>query len=168
MIFISHDIFCVDFHHKLTCEVNEILAFISHDVFCVVFHNKQKRQVNKVQVFISHDIFCVDFHHKQKCEVNEILAFISHDIFCIVFHHKQKREVNKILADIIKHMTPDRAFEDHYPRLQSVVIKILTHIRDFSQLFALVSMFSPNGGDQEGDFCYASALGEGSTESTHV
>ena len=50
----------------------------------------------------------------------------------------QKREVNKILADIIKHMTPDRAFEDHYSRLQSVVSKILTHMKDFSQVFALV------------------------------
>ena len=107
-------------------------------------------------IFISHAITPVD-----------TVIFISHGIFCVDFHHKQKREVNKILADIIKHMTPDRAFEDHYPRLQSVVIKILTYIRDFSQLFALVSMFSPGGGDQEGDFCYASAL-ERSTESTHV
>ena len=46
--------------------------------------------------------------------------------------------MNKILADIIKHMTPDRAFEDHYSRLQSVVSKILTHMKDFSQVFALV------------------------------
>ena len=146
----------------------DTVIFISHDTFCVDFHHKQKHEVNKILAFISHGIFGVDFHHKQKREVNEILAFISNDIFYVVFHHKQKREVNKILADIIKHMTPDRAFEDHYPRLQSVVIKILTHIRDFSQLFALVSMFSPGGGDQERDFCYASALGEGSTESTHV
>lgn len=31
----------------------------------------------------------------------------------------QKREVNTILADIIKHMTPDRAFEDAYPQVSS-------------------------------------------------
>lgn len=29
----------------------------------------------------------------------------------------QKREVNTVLADIIKHMTPDRAFEDAYPQV---------------------------------------------------
>lgn len=31
----------------------------------------------------------------------------------------QKREVNTVLADIIKHMTPDRAFEDAYPQVTS-------------------------------------------------
>uniref|UniRef100_A0A669FBM7 VPS35 endosomal protein-sorting factor-like n=1 Tax=Oreochromis niloticus TaxID=8128 RepID=A0A669FBM7_ORENI len=35
--------------------------------------------------------------------------------------HFTKREVNTILADIIKHMTPDRAFEDAYPQLQTVI-----------------------------------------------
>ncbi|KAK2097634.1 VPS35 endosomal protein-sorting factor-like [Saguinus oedipus] len=30
--------------------------------------------------------------------------------------HFTKREVNTILADVIKHMTPDRAFEDSYPQ----------------------------------------------------
>ena len=54
-------------------------------------------------------------------------------IFC------QKREVNTILNDIIKHLTPDRAFEDFYPQLQSVVSKILVHMTDFSLLFSLVS-----------------------------
>nr|KAG5704115.1 hypothetical protein BaRGS_009645 [Batillaria attramentaria] len=54
-----------------------------------------------------------------------------------VVKHFGKREVNKILADIIKHMTPDRAFEDHYGRLQSIVSKILTHMQDFSQVFSL-------------------------------
>lgn len=29
----------------------------------------------------------------------------------------QKREVNTVLADIIKHMTPDRGFEDAYPQV---------------------------------------------------
>ena len=48
--------------------------------------------------------------------------------------------MNTTLADIIKHMTPDRAFEDYYPQLQSVVSKILAHMHDFSLLFSLVSM----------------------------
>ena len=31
----------------------------------------------------------------------------------------QKREVNTVLADIIKHLTPDRAFEDAYPLVRT-------------------------------------------------
>uniref|UniRef100_A0A8C9S1S0 VPS35 endosomal protein-sorting factor-like n=1 Tax=Scleropages formosus TaxID=113540 RepID=A0A8C9S1S0_SCLFO len=48
-----------------------------------------------------------------------------------------KREVNTVLADIIKHMTPDRAFEDAYPQLQSVIRKILNYFHDFSVLFSM-------------------------------
>ncbi|KAF1374178.1 hypothetical protein PFLUV_G00246850 [Perca fluviatilis] len=51
--------------------------------------------------------------------------------------HFSKREVNTVLADIIKHMTPDRAFEDAYPQLQSVIRKILTYFHDFSVLFSM-------------------------------
>lgn len=29
----------------------------------------------------------------------------------------QKRDVNTVLADVIKHLTPDRAFEDAYPQV---------------------------------------------------
>ncbi|XP_030629505.1 VPS35 endosomal protein-sorting factor-like [Chanos chanos] len=51
--------------------------------------------------------------------------------------HFTKREVNTVLADIIKHMTPDRAFEDAYPQLQSVIKKILAYFHDFSVLFSM-------------------------------
>lgn len=51
--------------------------------------------------------------------------------------HFTKREVNTVLADIIKHMTPDRAFEDAYPQLQSVIQKIVTYFHDFSVLFSM-------------------------------
>nr|XP_015215436.1 PREDICTED: UPF0505 protein C16orf62 homolog [Lepisosteus oculatus] len=51
--------------------------------------------------------------------------------------HFTKREVNTVLSDIIKHMTPDRAFEDAYPQLQSVIRKILTYFQDFSVLFSM-------------------------------
>ena len=54
-----------------------------------------------------------------------------------VVKHFGKRETNTILADIIKHMTPDRAFEDYYPQLQSIVTKIMCHVTDFSMLFSL-------------------------------
>lgn len=48
-----------------------------------------------------------------------------------------KRELNTFLADIIKHMTPDRAYEDHYPQLQGIVSKILLHKKDLAELFGL-------------------------------
>ncbi|XP_062359251.1 VPS35 endosomal protein-sorting factor-like isoform X3 [Cinclus cinclus] len=56
--------------------------------------------------------------------------------------HFTKREVNTVLADIIKHMTPDRAFEDAYPQLQSVIHKVITYIYDFAVLFS-VEKFLP-------------------------
>ncbi|XP_067673421.1 VPS35 endosomal protein-sorting factor-like [Haliotis asinina] len=54
-----------------------------------------------------------------------------------VVKHFGKREVNTILADIIKHMTPDRVFEDFYPQMLSVVSKILAHQHNFTALFSL-------------------------------
>ncbi|XP_053715371.1 VPS35 endosomal protein-sorting factor-like [Synchiropus splendidus] len=51
--------------------------------------------------------------------------------------HFTKREVNTVLADIIRHMTPDRAFEDAYTQLQSVIRRILTYFNDFSVLFSM-------------------------------
>ncbi|XP_075575453.1 VPS35 endosomal protein-sorting factor-like isoform X5 [Pelecanus crispus] len=56
--------------------------------------------------------------------------------------HFTKREVNTVLADVIKHMTPDRAFEDAYPQLQSIIQKVITYIYDFSLLFS-VEKFLP-------------------------
>ncbi|XP_052791278.1 VPS35 endosomal protein-sorting factor-like [Mya arenaria] len=54
-----------------------------------------------------------------------------------IVKHFGKREVNTVLNDVIKHLTPDRVFEDFYPQLQSIVSKILVHMHDFSLLFAL-------------------------------
>lgn len=53
-------------------------------------------------------------------------------------------------------MTPDRAFEDFYPQLQSVVAKILVHVHDFSLLFSLVSIHVAMGDDISCDVtcCY--------------
>ncbi|XP_066496496.1 VPS35 endosomal protein-sorting factor-like [Tiliqua scincoides] len=51
--------------------------------------------------------------------------------------HFTKREVNTVLADVIKHMTPDRAFEEAYPQLQSIIQKVITYFHDFSILFSL-------------------------------
>ncbi|XP_044771574.1 VPS35 endosomal protein-sorting factor-like isoform X5 [Neomonachus schauinslandi] len=56
--------------------------------------------------------------------------------------HFTKREVNTVLADVIKHMTPDRAFEDSYPQLHSIIKKVIAHFHDFSVLFS-VEKFLP-------------------------
>lgn len=61
----------------------------------------------------------------------------------IMLTNFQKKEINTILGDIIKHVTPDRAYEDFYPQLQSVVSKIMAHQHDFSLLFSLVSYILP-------------------------
>uniref|UniRef100_A0A8C2SHM3 VPS35 endosomal protein-sorting factor-like n=1 Tax=Capra hircus TaxID=9925 RepID=A0A8C2SHM3_CAPHI len=59
--------------------------------------------------------------------------------------HFTKREVNTILADVIKHMTPDRAFEDSYPQLQSIIKKVIAHFHDFSVLFSVASTGAHQG-----------------------
>jgi hypothetical protein len=43
-----------------------------------------------------------------------------------------------MLGDLIKHLAPDRAFEDYYGRLHGIMIKILANIEDFPSLFAMV------------------------------
>ncbi|CAG2068317.1 unnamed protein product, partial [Timema podura] len=53
--------------------------------------------------------------------------------------HFSPREVNTFLGDIIRHMTPDRAYENHYPQLHAVIDKVLTHSKDFESLFTMVS-----------------------------
>uniref|UniRef100_A0A8B9IU02 VPS35 endosomal protein-sorting factor-like n=1 Tax=Amazona collaria TaxID=241587 RepID=A0A8B9IU02_9PSIT len=68
---------------------------------------------------------------------------VSYCLFCFAIHSVfNKREVNTVLADVIKHMTPDRAFEDAYPQLQSIIQKVITYIYDFSLLFS-VEKFLP-------------------------
>lgn len=51
--------------------------------------------------------------------------------------HFGKREVNTFLGDIIRHMLPDRAFENHYPQLTRVIDRILAHMHDFSIVFSM-------------------------------
>ncbi|CAI8033056.1 VPS35 endosomal protein-sorting factor-like [Geodia barretti] len=54
-----------------------------------------------------------------------------------VAKHFTKREVNTLLDDIIKHMTPGRVFENHYPELVSIINRILAHMTDFHVLFSM-------------------------------
>jgi hypothetical protein len=49
------------------------------------------------------------------------------------------REVNTRWGDVIKHLTPGRAFEDFYGKLHAMMTKLLNSIDDFPSLFALVS-----------------------------
>ncbi|XP_054717134.1 VPS35 endosomal protein-sorting factor-like [Uloborus diversus] len=51
--------------------------------------------------------------------------------------HFSKREVNTFLGDIIRHMLPDRSFEQHYPQLSRVMDRILSHMHDFSIVFSM-------------------------------
>ena len=51
--------------------------------------------------------------------------------------HFGKNVINKIAGDVIKHMSENRAFEQHYTQLSSMMTKILTHIHDFNILFSL-------------------------------
>lgn len=44
------------------------------------------------------------------------------------FFTTQKREVNTVLADVIKHMTPDRAFEDAYPQVKNLFCQIYKNL----------------------------------------
>ena len=48
-------------------------------------------------------------------------------------------EMNAVLGDVIKHMLPDRAFEDHYNQLVFVINKIvsLNHENDFAAILSM-------------------------------
>ena len=48
-------------------------------------------------------------------------------MFNYVFFSK-KREVNTFIGDVIKHMTPERSFEQHYPQ-----VLYDTHLKLFTQ-----------------------------------
>ncbi|KAF4523437.1 hypothetical protein B566_EDAN010370 [Ephemera danica] len=60
------------------------------------------------------------------------LTDVSHYASCA-----EPREVNTFLADMIKHLSPERAYEQHYPQLQSVVATLLRHSSDVETLFAM-------------------------------
>jgi len=46
--------------------------------------------------------------------------------------------VNTLLEDVIKHMLPDRAFEQHYSNLVSIISRIVSHMTDYAILFSMV------------------------------
>ena len=50
----------------------------------------------------------------------------------------QYLEVDALLGDVVKHLTPERAFEKLQPQLQSIVDKILIHMTKFDEVFMMV------------------------------
>ena len=50
--------------------------------------------------------------------------------------------MNTVLGDILKHMTPDRVFEDFYHQLQSIISKVVAQLEDYSVIFSMVSVGS--------------------------
>lgn len=50
-----------------------------------------------------------------------------------------KKEINALLGDIIRHIQPNRTFENFYPQLQSIISKILVYVSDFIVLFSMVT-----------------------------
>lgn len=58
-------------------------------------------------------------------------SFVASNFDCAI--------VNKFLGDILVRVTHKRAFEKHYAELQGIVDKVVTNIKDFEGLMALVS-----------------------------
>lgn len=51
----------------------------------------------------------------------------------------QVMEVNLFLGEIISHLTPNRAFEQHYSQMQTIVEKIVANTQDFDSLLTMVN-----------------------------
>lgn len=45
--------------------------------------------------------------------------------------------MNTFLGDIIKNMTPNRAYENFYPQLQLILEKVVNHTQDFESLLMM-------------------------------
>ncbi|KAI6660497.1 hypothetical protein LOD99_14081 [Oopsacas minuta] len=76
---------------------------------------------------------------KQMTKLDNPRSYIEcAEIWCeYAAKHFGKNVINKIAGDVIKHMSDNRAFEQHYTQLSSIMTKILTHIHDFNVLFSL-------------------------------
>ncbi|XP_075221178.1 VPS35 endosomal protein-sorting factor-like isoform X2 [Lycorma delicatula] len=81
--------------------------------------------------------------------LNEVWKFISklshttHYISCaevwvhFITTHFSNREVNAFLGDVIQHVTPNRAYEQFYPQLQTIIENIISNTSDFESLFIM-------------------------------
>ncbi|XP_012255846.2 VPS35 endosomal protein-sorting factor-like isoform X2 [Athalia rosae] len=51
--------------------------------------------------------------------------------------HFSGTEVNLFLGEIISHLTPNRAFEQHYSQMQSIVERVVANTQDFESLLTM-------------------------------
>lgn len=49
------------------------------------------------------------------------------------------KEVNFIINDLLSHMVPDRAFENHYSEMISIMKRIVTNVTDIEGLLTMVT-----------------------------
>ncbi|RWS09028.1 UPF0505 protein C16orf62-like protein [Dinothrombium tinctorium] len=102
--------------------------------------------------FVSGETSWVDFDDQQKLILlNEVWKMIarlkaSEYIVCadiwmdFVVAHFGIKEINTLLRDIVKHMQPDRAFEDHYNNIISIISKVVKFsTNDFYSFFSMES-----------------------------
>lgn len=47
--------------------------------------------------------------------------------------------MDKVLGDIIRHMIPRAAYENHYTALKTILEKIMFEISDFESVFSMVT-----------------------------
>lgn len=53
--------------------------------------------------------------------------------------HLSPKEVNVLLADIVRHVSKDKAYERLQPQLQSIISKMTTYYSDFSLIYSMVA-----------------------------
>ncbi|GAM18399.1 hypothetical protein SAMD00019534_015740 [Acytostelium subglobosum LB1] len=56
-----------------------------------------------------------------------------------VLTHCTIKETDTFLKDILRHIIPDKAYENLQSHLQSIVLKILTHVQDFNVLVGITN-----------------------------
>lgn len=54
----------------------------------------------------------------------------------------QVNELNLFFGKIIEHLRPNKAFENYYPQLQSIVEKTVAHTQDFESLLSVVMLLA--------------------------
>lgn len=56
-----------------------------------------------------------------------------------VFNSFQLHEVNNFLGDVLSRLNQNRAFENHYAEMYSIIDKVVAHTKSFERLLISVS-----------------------------
>ncbi|RNA42489.1 hypothetical protein BpHYR1_036590 [Brachionus plicatilis] len=114
--------------HLLFRNLAMCLVFNDHEV-----KNKENKEKNKQDLKLLNDVW------KLVTKFEDIGQYMMCAEIWIEFTLKNftKKEINTLIGDIIKHVQPDRQFENFYPQLQSIVSKILTYVTDYNILFSM-------------------------------